>query len=390
MADMPKVLPEANVVPQFLDEIVKAGIDFSIDGLDRFERCHGQSLDDIDSALRATFKKIPDIVLWPVSHEECEKIVRSANKHNVAIIPYGGGTSVSKASTTPQDEFRSIAVVDTTQMNRLLWLNKEDQTACFEAGILGQDLERTLRELGYTMGHEPDSYEFSSLGGWVATRASGLKRSLYGNIEDMVVQIKMVTCKGTMQIKVLAPRYSCGPQLNELIIGSEGTLGLVTEVVVIVRPVPEVQKFSSIVFPTFEDGVDCMRDIAQKQLTVASIRLLDNDHTMMGMLMRPDGLWMDIVDWLKFFYLKRIAGLDLEKICIATLLFEGDAKQVAEQERKIYEVAKKYRAINGGPQNGEKGYLMTFLVGYARVSAKNVMTEWKLMSKLIPGLFVDL
>jgi alkyldihydroxyacetonephosphate synthase len=197
------------------------------------------------------FKRIPDLVLWPICHNEVVQIVQLANKFNVVLIPYGGGTSVglsnflvkfvsltifksshqvSGAVTCPEDEPRSIAVLDTSQMNRMLWLDRENLTACFEAGIVGQDLERELQKIGLTVGHEPDSYEFSTLGGWVATRASGMKKNVYGNIEDILVRVKMVTVQGVLEKNVMAPRISCGPDFNQIIMGSEGLLGVITEV----------------------------------------------------------------------------------------------------------------------------------------------------------------
>lgn len=142
------------------------------------------------------------------------------------------------------------------------------QLICYH---LGQDLERELRELGYTSGHEPDSYEFSSLGGWVATRASGMKKNTYGNIEDLLVHVKIVTPKGVLQKNSQVPRMSCGPDFHHLILGSEGSLGVITEVVIKIRPLPACRKYGSVVFPTFEDGVRCMREIARQRCQPASV-----------------------------------------------------------------------------------------------------------------------
>lgn len=258
-----------------IEEIRKAGIEFSLDGLDRFIRCHGQTLADIYRIRKNQFKRIPDLVLWPKCHDEVLKIVQLVSKYEAVLIPYGGGTSVSCSVTCPQEETRSIAVVDTTQMNKLLWLNRENLTACFESGIVGQDLEKILQAEGLTMGHEPDSIELSTLGGWVATRSSGMKKNFYGNIEDLLVQVKMATCKGVLERKFLAPRVSCGPDFDQLILGSEGMFGIITEVVVKVSPMPEVKKFGSIVFPNFEIGLKFLREVARKKCQPTSIRLMD-------------------------------------------------------------------------------------------------------------------
>jgi len=151
-----------------------------------------------------------------------EVIVQAAVRHNVCIIPIGGGTNVSDALMCPQNEQRPIISLDLTEMDRILWIDEENLTAHVEAGIIGQDLERRLGESGYTTGHEPDSLEFSSVGGWVATRSSGMKKNIYGNIEDLVVRIRMVTPSGTMERNFLGPRNSIGPDIQHFMLGSEG------------------------------------------------------------------------------------------------------------------------------------------------------------------------
>lgn len=210
----PTVFPTPIISPEFLNDIKTEQIIYSDIGIDRLIRSHGQTLYEIHSLREGKMHRIPDLVLWPVSHDQVVRIVQSAAKHNVVIIPFGGGTSVSGSIFCPQNETRSIVALDTSQMNKLLWLDRKNMTACFEAGIFGQDLEREMKSVGLTVGHEPDSYEFSSLGGWVATRASGMKKNIYGNIEDIVIQVKMVTTNGVLERKCLAPRVSSGPDFN--------------------------------------------------------------------------------------------------------------------------------------------------------------------------------
>ena len=148
----------------FVNDLKKIKIDYSLDGEDRLIRSHGQTINEIYDLRYGNIKRIPDIILWPTSHGDVVKIVQLAYDNNVVLIVYGGGTSVSGAIHCPQEEERSIAVLDTSQMNKLLWLNKENLTACFEAGVVGQDLERVLNENDLTLGHEPDSIELSTLG----------------------------------------------------------------------------------------------------------------------------------------------------------------------------------------------------------------------------------
>lgn len=351
--------PEPILSDEFMEGLKRLKIDYSIDGEDRLYRSHGQTLHDIHTLREGKYKRIPDVVLWPTCHDQVVLIVKLANECNVVVIPFGGGTTVSGSVSTPQGETeRSISVLDTSQMNRLLWLDKSNLVACFESGIVGQDLERVLHEEGLTLGHEPDSHEFSTLGGWVATRASGMKKNVYGNIEDLVVRARMVTSRGTLERNISAPRVSCGPDFNQIILGSEGTLGVVTEVLVKVRPLPPVKKYGSLIFPDFESGVKCLRDIAKKRCQPASIRLIDNEQFGFGQALKVDGgFFSQVADKLKIFALTKIKGYDLKKLTVATLLFEGDKEDVDRQEKHIYEIAGRYSGFAAGAANGQKGYV---------------------------------
>uniref|UniRef100_A0AAG5CSL8 Alkylglycerone-phosphate synthase n=1 Tax=Anopheles atroparvus TaxID=41427 RepID=A0AAG5CSL8_ANOAO len=365
---VPNSFPPPVPCPEFLEAMERHGVECSQDGEDRLIRCHGQTLHDVHMLRTGTFKRIPDVVLFPTGHEQVVNIVRAANAHNVVLIPYGGGTSVSGSVSCPEDERRPIAALDTSQMNRLLWLDRQNLTACFEAGVVGQDLEREVRQLGYTVGHEPDSYEFSTLGGWVATRASGMKKNVYGNIEDLVVRVRMVTGAGGVLERGLAvPRVSCGPDFHHVVLGSEGTLGVVTEVVIKIRPLPAVRRYGSLVFPDFGAGVRCLREVARERLQPASIRLIDNEQFVFGQALKvPGGLLDGLGDRLKRAYLTRVKRVQLDRIAIATLLFEGHADQVKQQEAKIFAIAQRYGGFSAGSSNGEKGYILTFVIAYIR------------------------
>ena len=268
---MPTEFPEPVECEEFLQELKKNKIDFSLEGPDRIYRSHGQYMLDILASRTGNIKRIPDLVVWPNCHDQVVKIVELANKYDIMLLPFGGGTNVTKATTSPEHEKRAIAALDTTQMNRMLWIDREGMMACFECGIVGQDLEKVLEKEEFTMGHEPDSHEFSTLGGWVATRASGMKKNEYGNIEDIVVNVKMVTSKGVLGKNYLAPRVSCGPDFEHIILGSEGTLGVITEVIFKIRPLPKVRRFASALFSDFTVGLDFLREIAKKRLQPASL-----------------------------------------------------------------------------------------------------------------------
>ncbi|XP_050422434.1 alkyldihydroxyacetonephosphate synthase-like [Adelges cooleyi] len=372
-------LPLSIVPDDFLNALKTIKIDYTVDDLARLSRSHGQTLYDIYSLQHGKcYPRISDIVVWPRNHEEVVNLVDLVNHHDVVLIPFGGGTSVSGAVTCPENEKRCIVIVDTSQMNRLLWLDESNLLACFEAGIIGQDMERELRKQGYTCGHEPDSYEFSSLGGWVATRASGMKKNVYGNIEDLVIDAKMVTPKGVLEKNSKVPRMSCGPDFQQIIFGSEGTLGIITEVAIKIRPLPKCSVYNSVIFPNFESGVKCMREVARQRCQPASIRLMDNTQFKFGQALRPVGsIFGNMLDILKRKYLTGICGFRLDSVCVMTLLFEGTRSEVDNHKNRIFQIAASFNGVIAGEKNGERGYMLTFVIAYIRDLALeyNVVAE---------------
>uniref|UniRef100_A0A674C3L3 Alkylglycerone-phosphate synthase n=1 Tax=Salmo trutta TaxID=8032 RepID=A0A674C3L3_SALTR len=306
-------VPPPRLNEAFVENLKATGIPFSNEAEDRVFRAHGHCLHEI-FALREgkTFERVPDMVVWPNCHNDVVKIVALACKHNVCLIPYGGGTSVTSALECPPEETRCIVSLDTSQM---------------------------LNERGYCTGHEPDSMEFSSLGGWVATRASGMKKNVYGNIEDLVIHIKVVTPRGVIEKSCQGPRMSTGPDIHHFILGSEGTLGVVTEVTMKIRPIPEYQKYGSVVFHNFEAGVACLREVAKQRSTC--------------------------VKWL-FPCLPQLKGFDPHQLVVATLLFEGDRERVLQHEKQVYDIAATFGGLAAGEDNGQRGYILTFVIAYLR------------------------
>jgi len=365
--DEPTVYQDPKLNEEFMADLQKTSIAFSLDGRDRSFRAHGHTLHDIATLRTGEFLRIPDIVIWPECHNHVVQLMSFATKHNVAVIPFGGGTNVTGAVECSSTEQRMIVSLDCSQMNQILWIDEYNLVARVEAGIIGKDLELRLEEKGYTVGHEPDSYEFSSLGGWVATRASGMKKNRYGNIEDLVVALRAVTPSGEYCSSGAYPRISTGPDLNHMMIGSEGTLGVVTEVSLKIRPIAPVRKYASFVFPDFETGTNFMREVARQRYQPASLRLLDNEQFEFGQALRPaKGPFGLLLDGIKHFYLTRLKGLDIKKICVATIVMEGSASEVAIQEARLNEIGLAHNGIPAGEHNGKRGYQLTFVIAYIR------------------------
>eukprot|EP00037_Helgoeca_nana_P000215 m.20724 g.20724 ORF g.20724 m.20724 type:complete len:644 (-) comp10276_c0_seq1:201-2132(-) len=340
----------------------------SYDNEDRLFRSHGHTCQEIFALRHGRPGRVPDAVIWPEHHDHVEAIVRAANAHNVVLIPFGGGTSVSGAVQCPEGEPRMIVSLDTSKMNRILWIDMENMMARIEAGVVGQPLEEKLASYGVCTGHTPDSYEFSTLGGWVATRASGMKKNIYGNIEDIMIRAKMVTPTGTVETSVQSPRMSAGPDVNQLILGSEGTLGVVTEVTMKIRKLPEAVVYDSLVFPTFSKGVACLLEVAKRRLQPASIRLIDNEQFQFGRAMAEGkhGFLEVLLDHIKTFYVTSIKGFGKTELAVVTLLFEGETEEVKVQQAAIHAIAAKHGGIVGGAENGKRGYLLTFVIAYIR------------------------
>uniref|UniRef100_A0A452UMP2 Alkylglycerone-phosphate synthase n=1 Tax=Ursus maritimus TaxID=29073 RepID=A0A452UMP2_URSMA len=381
----PSDTPPSIVNEDFLHDLKETNISYSQEADDRVFRAHGHCLHEIFLLREGMFQRIPDIVLWPnficipvinlfslffptACHDDVVKIVNLACKYNLCIIPIGGGTSVSYGLMCPADETRTIISLDTSQMNRILWVDENNLTAHVEAGITGQELERQLKESGYCTGHEPDSLEFSTVGGWVSTRASGMKKNIYGNIEDLVVHIKMVTPRGIIEKSCQGPRMSTGPDIHHFIMGSEGTLGVITEATIKIRPIPEYQKYGSVAFPNFEQGVACLREIAKQRCAPASIRLMDNQQFQFGHALKPQvsSIFTSFLDGLKKFYITKFKGFDPNQLAVATLLFEGDREKVLQHEKQVYDIAAKFGGLAAGEDNGQRGYLLTYVIAYIR------------------------
>lgn len=367
------ISPQRLIKKEFLHDLLSRapGVEVSEDGLERLYHGHGHTCAEIFALRHGQLERLPDVVLFPKCHEDVEAIVSCAVQHGVCLIPFGGGTSVTLGLAVPEEEQRMVATVSLSYMQKIISLDRDALLLTVEAGAVGAVLEEQLRRLGVTLGHEPDSLEFSTVGGWVATRASGMKKNAYGNIEDLLIDAVMVTPQGTLNQRLAAPRVSSGPSVQQLVLGSEGTLGIITKVVLKVKLLPEEKIYGCLVFPNFEVGVAFMRHVALNRLQPASIRLMDKRQTQCGALFRavpPGGLGLRdaLEDGIKHFYLNRIKGWHEDDLCACTLLFEGSSEEVALQQRNLYKAAKRFGGLPAGAKNGQRGYQMTFLIAYVR------------------------
>jgi alkyldihydroxyacetonephosphate synthase len=229
-------------------------------------------------------------------------------------------------------------------------------------------LEKKLAKEGFTSGHEPDSQELSTLGGWISTNASGMKRHRYGGIEDIVEQITLVTPNGQLETLDAFPRQSVGVQVKPALFGSEGNFGLITKAVIRLRELPEATVFQSVVFPNFERGVEFLKALSGTSFLPASIRLVDNNQFRFGHALKAaeHSQTAKVKSKLQRAFLQSVKGIDLSQMAAATLVMEGSRSEVAAQEKLIGELAGKYQGFFGGAGNGKRGYNLTFAIAYIR------------------------
>ncbi len=352
---------------------------YTTDDRERLLHSHGQTTtDEVYRVLYSRLERFADMVFYCESEEDAQAIIRLAKEHDVCLVPYGGGTSVSCALKLPEAEQRMIVSVDMRRMNKIEWIDEENLRACVQAGIVGSDLEEQLAKKGFTSGHEPDSVELSTLGGWIATNASGMKKNRYGNIEQIVENITMATPQGTLEQIAALPRGSIGMQPQNLLFGNEGNIGLITKAIIKIHQLPEVTEFGSLVFPTMEHGTNFLQRLAHTGFIPASIRLVDNIQFRFGLALkgRSAGL-SSLIEKIKKFYVTSIRGFEPERMVVATIVMEGSREEVSYQKTNLYRLAKDFQGLPAGADAGRRGYMLTYAIAYIRdfLSSYHVIGE---------------
>jgi len=366
----PPPIPDARIDDAFVSEVRTFLNDDQIsDAAElRLRRGHGQTQEEMYSIKYDRLGRIPDLVVYPVSDDEVSSLVRLAQSHNVCLIPYGGGTNVSNSLSCFDHEERMIVSVDMSRMNRILWIDPDNHMACIQAGAVGRTISEQLAEYGFTIGHEPDSIEFSTMGGWIATHASGMKKNRYGNIEDQVLDVTVVAARGTLERPTVVPRESVGiGDVRRWIYGSEGGLGIITQAVVKIFPLPEVQEYGSIIFPSLEKGVDFLYELTRTATPPASVRLVDNMQFQLSQTLKPRSTGLKkLKSKLEKWFVVNVKGFDPEGMTACTLVFEGTKESVAAEEESVYRIAKRHDGMKGGEENGRRGYQLTYGIAYLR------------------------
>ena len=255
------------------------------DDYSRLSVAYGKTMYDIMRLRNQIVENLPDAVLYPDNKEQIEEIVAYCQQEKIPVYVYGGGSSVTRGVECVKG---GISLDMRLRFNKVISFNEKDQTITVEAGMSGPDLEKNLNEAQklfgakrqYTCGHFPQSFEYSSVGGWVVTRGSGQNSTYYGGISDIVLAQEYATPVGTIKTDTY-PRKACGPDLNQIMMGSEGTFGVLTHVTLkIFRYMPETIKRFSFMFPDWETGQAAAREIMQSEAGHPSVfRLSDPEET---------------------------------------------------------------------------------------------------------------
>ena len=256
------------VVPDALKELL------TDDPMERAGHSYGQAFRDVWRKLHGDFDNPPDYVALPHNEEQISALMAFAAREEIALIPYGGGTSVT-GGLEPRvgGRFNGVISLDTRHFNRVLEVDEVSKLARLQAGILGPDIQKALRPYNLCLRHYPQSFEFSTLGGWLATRAGGHYSTIYTHIDDLTASIRMVTPEGVLETRRL-PGSGAGPDPNRMMLGSEGILGVITEAWMRVQDIPKNKASATVDFNDFADGVEACRRIAQAGLFPTNARLV--------------------------------------------------------------------------------------------------------------------
>ncbi|MFD8612436.1 FAD-binding oxidoreductase [Streptomyces sp. NPDC059631] len=303
----------------------------------RIRHTRGKSTPDLLRIRGGDLTDLPAAVVLPDGHDEVLAVLRACAAHGLALVPFGGGTSVvGGLAPEHRGRVRPFVALDLRRMNRLLDLDPVSRTATLQPGLRGPRAEELLAAHGFTLGHFPQSYEWATLGGFAAARSSGQASAGYGRFDEMVLALTLATPEGTLEAG-RAPRSAAGPDLRQLVLGSEGAFGVITSVTVRLRPLPEVRRYEGWRFASFDAGAAALRRLAQDGPRPTVLRLSDETETLIG-LAQPDAIGASLE--------QRSAG------CQAVAGYEGTAEDVAHRAERAAAVL---RECGGTPLGEEPG-----------------------------------
>jgi alkyldihydroxyacetonephosphate synthase len=330
----------------------------STDPLTRMLHARGQSFPNWVDLHTGQVNTFPDGVAFPMSNQDVIDLIQFAHHAGIHLIPYGGGTSVC-GHIDPIKSKAPILTIDMRRMNHLLDLDSRSLLATFEAGVSGPDLEAQLRSHGFTLGHFPQSFEYSTLGGWVATRASGQQSLRYGRIEKLFAGGRLESPLGELKMPSF-PASAAGPDLREMVLGSEGRLGILTEACIRISPIPEREDYHAVFFPDFQHGIEAIRQILSAGLALCMLRLSTANETTTTLALAGHENLIGALEGLL-----AIRGLGEGK-CMLLLGFSGRSITVRTNRSEALNITSKLGGVHIGKTFGDQWHKNRFRTPYLR------------------------
>ena len=390
-------LAEPVATPAFIAALAGiVGEDFvTTDAMERVVHSYGKSLRDLVRIRTNRIARAVDVVVYPADEAEVQKVVDAAVAENAVLIPFGGGSNIAGSLEPVPGETRTVVSLDMGRMNRVLDIDEDSGLARIEAGALGPHLEAQLNAQGWTIGHFPDSFTHSTIGGWAATRSSGMQSDKYGDIAHIVRGVRVVRPSrdgrdGVLVIPAI-PSASTGPSVREMVVGSEGRLGVITEITAQVHRTPAQREIQAYFFPNWEAGLRAMQAISESDASPIITRVSDSRETGFSMATSKERHGMDALLAEKVLPgLMRSKGWKLDEICLSFIGFEGSPSHVARQKKLVGAIVKKHGGMGVGTGPGvlydqkkfDTPYLRDFLLD--RGAAGDVSETAAPWSKLLP------
>jgi alkyldihydroxyacetonephosphate synthase len=359
-------LDDSQIPTDFQDELGKhiPKIKISTEPWTRIINSLGQGYVESLRARMLDLSAVVGGVVFPQNHTEVVQIVQLANQYHIPLSTVAGATSV----TLGIEPSMGTLAVNLTKMNRILNVNYEAKYITVESGIMGPDLEAQLNGYGLTLGHYPQSFEYSALGGWAATRGAGQNSTLYGKIEDMVMGMKFVTGLGETLYTKKAPARATGPDIDQILLGSEGTLGIITELTLRVWKAPQKTRFAAFFFKNFEEGLLAFREILQNGYRPAVMRISDSEetyHNIVAQSLMREPPTMPLTYRLLLEILER-RGYKEGTRCMGVLSFEGEAKLVSLTFKQAKKSINKYKGVYMGSRPAKSWHKRRFELPFIR------------------------
>ncbi|WP_198668573.1 FAD-binding oxidoreductase [Streptomyces triticisoli] len=320
------------------------------DAESRIRHTRGKSTPDLLRMRRGDVTDLPAAVVLPADHDDVLAVLRACAAHDLAAVPFGGGTSV--VGGLAPERRRPFVALDLRRMNRLLALDSVSRTATLQPGLRAPEAEALLAGHGFTLGHFPQSYEWATLGGFAAARSSGQASAGYGRFDEMVLGLTLATPEGTLEAG-RAPRSAAGPDLRQLVLGSEGAFGVITSVTVRLRPLPQTRLYEGWRFASFEEGAAALRRLAQDGPRPTVLRLSDETETLIG-LAQPDAIGSP--------------GARQDTGCQAIAGYEGTVEDVAHRRQRAAAVLRECGGTHLGEEPGERWVHGRYSAPYLRDS----------------------